>query len=207
MATTDPIIFIIDDDSAIRASLKRALEVRDFAVQAYASAKDFLEVFELTQSGCIILDYGMPEMNGLELQAHLRDIGSTMPVIFITGHGGVPESVMAMKAGAIDFLEKPYRTETLIERIEQALEKDAATSESRAKAQFARNRLATLTARETEIVRVIVSNPSTATSKEIARRLEISPRTVDHHRARILEKMQIKSVLELIDLAIASRMF
>lgn len=207
MTETEPTIFIIDDDSAIRSSLSRALEVRNYLVKAYPSAASFLAEFELTHSGCIILDYGMPEMNGLELQAHLCEIGATMPIIFVTGHGGVPESVEAMKAGAIDFLEKPYRTEVLVERIEQALKKDAATSDSRAKARMARERLTTLTTREMEIVSVIVSNPSTATSKEIARRLEISPRTVDHHRARILEKMQIKSVLELIDLAIASRMF
>ncbi|MCQ0092015.1 response regulator transcription factor [Roseovarius sp. M141] len=207
MPETEPTVYIIDDDGDIRSSLSRALTKRGFDVLAFASAKDFLDAHDSSISGCIILDYGMPEMTGLELQKKLIADGFTIPMIFITGHGGVPESVQAMKAGAIDFLEKPFRTEILVKHIRLALETAAATSESREKARQARIKLETLTSRETEIVAMIVSNPSNTTSKEIARALDISPRTVDHHRARILEKMQIKSIVELVDLAVVSKTF
>lgn len=207
MTNSTEIVFIVDDDEDIRSSLGRSLKKRGFAVETFASAQAFLDEFDPQQPGCIILDYGMPEMNGLELQQKLVSENSAMPIIFITGHGGIPESVQAMKAGAIDFLEKPFRTDVLVERIKQALKTSVVASEHREKAFRAKRMLGTLTTRELEIVDMIVSNPSNTTSKEIARALEISPRTVDHHRARILEKMQANSMVELIDLAIASRRF
>lgn len=200
-------VVIIDDDQDIRSSLSRSLKRRGFEVLAFDSAQAFLDEYDADQVACIILDYGMPETNGLELQARLVEEGSTIPIIFITGHGGIPESVQAMKAGAVDFLEKPFRTEVLVTRINQALEMGAADRELRNKAKNAQERLETLTAREREIVDLIVSNPSDTTSKEIARALDVSPRTIDHHRARILEKMQVKSMVELIDLAIAANRF
>ncbi len=205
MPTIDPTIFIIDDDQDIRSSLSRSLTKRGFVVVTFGSAQAFLDEHDPNQLGCIILDYGMPGMTGLELQEELVSSGSTIPIIFITGHGGVPESVQAMKAGAIDFLEKPFRTEVLVERIGTALKLGAATSEIHQKVKRSRERLDALTAREREIVAMIVSNPSDTTSKEIARALNISPRTVDHHRARIFEKAQVKSMAELIDLAISSK--
>ncbi|WP_298835675.1 response regulator [uncultured Roseobacter sp.] len=198
-------VFIVDDDEDIRSSLTRSLSKRGFVVETFDSAQAFLDAYEPGLSGCIILDYGMIGMNGLELQQKLVTEGRALPIVFITGHGGVPESVQAMKAGAVDFLEKPFRTDTLVERIRQALKISAATSETRKKALRAKMMLDTLTTREREIVDMIVSNPSNTTSKEIARALQISPRTVDHHRARILEKMQANSMVELIDLAIASQ--
>jgi FixJ family two-component response regulator len=205
MSIIEPIIFIIDDDHDIRSSLSRSLNKRGFKVLTFASAQAFLDEQNPSQLGCIILDYGMPGMTGLELQEKLVLEGSTLPIIFITGHGGVPESVQAMKAGAIDFLEKPFRTDILIERIRSSLEISAESNEMNGKAQRARLKLDNLTSREKEIVDMIVSNPSDTTSKEIARALDISPRTVDHHRARILEKMQVKSMVALIDLAIAAK--
>lgn len=207
MSEAEKTVYIIDDDDGIRSSLSRALTKRGFDVLTFASAKDFLDVHDPGISGCIILDYGMPEMNGLELQEKLVSDGFTIPIIFITGHGGVPESVQAMKAGAINFLEKPFRNEILVEHIRLALETAAETNKRVEKARQARIKLETLTSRETEVVAMIVSNPSNITSKEIARALDISPRTVDHHRARILEKMQIKSIVELVDLAIVSNLF
>lgn len=198
-------IFVVDDDEDIRSSLSRSLAKRGFSVETFESARAFLDEYEAGRSGCIVLDYGMEGMNGLELQKKLVTDGGAPPIIFITGHGGIPESVEAMKAGAIDFLEKPFRTEVLVDRIKQALKITALANESRDKAVRAKMMLDTLTTREREIVDMIVSNPSNTTSKEIARALEISPRTVDHHRARILEKMQASSMVELIDLAIASQ--
>jgi two-component system response regulator FixJ len=198
-------IFVVDDDEDIRSCLSRSLKKRGFSVETFESARAFLDEFEAGRSGCIVLDYGMEGMNGLELQKKLVTEGCAPPIIFITGHGGIPESVEAMKAGAIDFLEKPFRTEVLVDRINQALRINALGNESRDKALRARMMLDTLTTREREIVDMVVSNPSNTTSKEIARALDISPRTVDHHRARILEKMQASSMVEIIDLAIASQ--
>lgn len=205
MTENADVIYIVDDDDDIRTSLSRSLKKRGFFVEAFASAQAFLEGYTPNRPGCIILDYGMDGMNGLELQQKLVSEGRALPIIFITGHGGIPESVQAMKAGAIDFLEKPFRTEILVERINQALKIGGFANEAREKALRATVMLDTLTTREREIVDLIVANPANTTSKEIARALAISPRTVDHHRARILEKMQANSMVELIDLALASR--
>jgi len=198
-------VFIVDDEESIRASLGRSLSKRGYAVEAYDSAQSFLDAFDPDKPGCIILDYGMSDMNGLELQQKLVTERRALPIIFITGHGGIPESVEAMKAGALDFLEKPFHTEVLIERINQALKSNSAAQKTREKALRAKMMLEGLTTREREIVDLIMANPSNTTSKEIARALSISPRTVDHHRARILEKMQASSMVELIDLALASQ--
>lgn len=204
MSTSDMIVFVVDDDEAIRTSLTRALEMRDYTVEAYGSAAAFLDAYDPARTGCLVLDYGLPGMNGLELQAHMNSKGMTLPVIFITGHGGIPESVQAMKGGAVDFLEKPFRQSVLVERIETAcaLAKHEQTVASREN-DVAR-RLENLTAREREIVECILDHPGETTSKEIGRFLEISPRTVDHHRARILEKLQVRSIVELVDLTKAT---
>lgn len=202
MTEVKSLVFIVDDDEDIRTSLSRALSRRGFEVRTFVSANDFLQSVGPNETGCIVLDFGMPGINGLELQQMLNADGFTMPIIFITGHGGVPESVLAMKAGAIDFLEKPFRTDVLIDRIQTAYTSNVAAGKQREKILKAKGKLETLTVREREIVRLIVETPSNTTSKEIARTLGISPRTVDHHRARILEKMQIKSIVELVDLVL-----
>lgn len=207
MTASGSTIFVIDDDEAIRTSLSRTLSKRGFDVLTYDSAIAFLEEYDPSLSGCIILDHGMPGMTGLELQAKLVATGFALPIIFVTGHGGVPESVQAMKAGAVDFLEKPFRTEVLVERINTAIAANASTNALREKSRSAREKLANLTARELEIVEMIVSNPSSTSSKEIAIALDISPRTVDHHRARILEKVQIKSIVELVDIALSAKLY
>lgn len=195
-------VFVVDDDPAVRTSLARALVMRGFTTETFQNAQDFLETYEENPAnGCLILDYGMPGMSGLELQEHLNRTGKSLPTIFITGHGGIPESVQAMKAGALDFLEKPFKQSDLIERVHMALH---LAEESRSNAQVQielRSRFERLTPRETEIVDHILANPREISSKEIGRHLDISPRTVDHHRARILEKLDVASVVELIDLA------
>ncbi len=194
-------VFLVDDDEAIRTSLSRALSMRGFEVEAFESADAFLSLYNSDQPGCLVLDYGMPDMNGLELQAKLIETGHAIPIIFITGHGGIAESVQAMKSGAIDFLEKPFRQDVLVERINAAFEIDAATRVESGAVSQARASFEGLTDREREIASLIVSRPADASSKEIARQLDISPRTVDHHRARILEKMNVRSIAELVDLA------
>lgn len=203
----DPVVFIVDDDDDIRISLSRALRTRGYKTEAFASAQDFLESYDNELPGCLILDYGLPGMSGLELQQVLVKRGRALPIIFITGHGGVPEAVEAMKYGAVDFLEKPFRQDVLIERIEKALQLDARARCYEGKSRDVRARFERLTEREREIAELLVSSPSNSSSKDVGRHLGISPRTVDHHRARILEKMQIHSVAELVDLALSANLF
>lgn len=197
-------VFLIDDDDRIRASLARALRKREFTVQSFASAEEFLDAYDPSQPGCLVLDYGMPGLNGLDLQKHLNEMNATIPIIFISGHAGVPESVQAMKGGAVDFLEKPFRQTTLVSCIDAAFSADLIARSALASAQSARSKFERLTAREREIAQFMISFPSNTSSKEIGRHLKISPRTVDHHRARILEKMSISSVAELIDLSVSA---
>ncbi|WP_116597408.1 response regulator transcription factor [Primorskyibacter marinus] len=200
-------VFLVDDDANIRTSLARALGLRGYQVKAFESARAFLDAYEKTSAGCLILDYGMPQMDGLELQRHLSDRNIKLPIIFITGHGGIPESVQAMKMGAMDFLEKPFKQSVLVERIDAALEIDRKRRDATQRSSAMRIRFESLTDREDEIARLIVSNPGSNSSKDIARHLDISPRTVDHHRARILEKMDVTSVAQLVELALKEGLF
>lgn len=204
MTDAEDRIYLVDDDANVRQSLARALGLRGYAVETYASAAEFLDAHDGPPSGCLLLDYGMPGMNGLELQAALAERGYDIPIIFITGHGGIPESVQAIKMGAVDFLEKPFRQSDLIARIGEALALDRQRRESRDRFAETRRRFETLTEREREVLDLMVSDPARSSSKDIARRLEISPRTVDHHRARILEKMAARSVAELVETAIVA---
>jgi FixJ family two-component response regulator len=194
-------VFLIDDDDRIRTSLARALTKRGFRVDSFSSAESFLEAYDPTQAGCLVLDYGMPGLNGLGLQKQLSEKGIPIPIIFISGQGGVPETVQAMKAGAIDFLEKPFRQVDLVGCIETAFVTDSNRRKAANATKIARSKFERLTVREKEVALFIIGHPSSTSSKEVGRELKISPRTVDHHRARILEKMSITSVAELIDLS------
>ncbi len=195
-------VFLIDDDAAVRTSLSRALHKRGFHVLTFETAKQFLDSYDPAQPGCLVLDYGLPQMDGLKLQKVLAERDINVPIIFISGHGGVRETVQAMKAGAVDFLEKPFRQSVLVNCINAAFAADKERRAEELHLTSARNRFAKLTSREKEVANFMISNPSSTASKEIGRELNISPRTVDHHRARILEKMDIGSVAELIDLSI-----
>jgi FixJ family two-component response regulator len=191
-------VFVVDDDVALRNSIERSLRLRGYAVRHFGSATEFLDAFGNGLPGCLILDYGMPVMNGLQLQNHLLDRKCDIPIIFITGHAGIPESVRATKAGAIDFLEKPYRLEVLVERIEEAFELDRQRrAEGEIRQRYAEV-LDNLTPREREIYDLICLRPDMSSSKALARELSISPRTVDLHRARILEKLGCTSVAAAI---------
>ncbi|KCV81697.1 transcriptional regulatory protein FixJ [Actibacterium atlanticum] len=198
---TDPTVFLIDDEEEVRTTLSRALRKRGFTVAAFDSAKGFLEQYETDQLGCLVLDYGMPELNGLELQSFMIQQNITIPIVFISGHGGVPESVQAMKAGAVDFLEKPFRQNDLIACIQTAFERDAKMRKAASEQNDAKQRFGRLTSREREVAVFMMEHPSNTSSKDIGRALDISPRTVDHHRARILEKLEIGSVIELVELS------
>lgn len=200
-------VYVIDDEEDIRISLTRSLTKRGYKVESFASAESFLDTYDQSKSGCLLLDYGMPDMNGLELQEKLIKMEIAIPIIFMTGHGGIPQSVQAIKAGAIDFLEKPFQQKVLLEAIKAAFERAAIVNQDTEDAKALKAKFETLTTREKEIAQFIVQNPADTSSKNIGRQLDVSPRTIDHHRARVLEKMDVTSVAELIEKALKSNLF
>ncbi len=196
MQSEKPVVFLVDDDISVLKALPRALEAHGLEVRAYASAKEFLDNFN-SEHGCLVLDLSLPETSGLELQAELKKQECEIPIIFITGHGGVPESVKALRAGAVDFLEKPFKTELLVKSIYEALQRDSVSREGLQEKQNMQKRLLTLTNRELVVLKLLIRDDEIPSSKEIARTLDISHRTVEHHRSRILEKIGVSSVWEL----------
>jgi RNA polymerase sigma factor (sigma-70 family) len=196
-----PTVFVVDDDQAVRKGLAGSLKERGYSVATYPSAVSFLESIETDQPGCLVLDVRMPTVSGLELQDQLTALGFRIPIIFITGHGDIPMTVRAMKKGAVDFLEKPYRLDLLVERIEEALEQDAETRRVEAIGRDVNSRFERLTAREREVMGLLVRTTDNTTSREIADTLGISHRTVETHRARIMEKMRATSLPDLISMA------
>lgn len=201
MASCRPTIFVVDDDRAVSNSLCLLLEKSRYPVESFASAKAFLDGYDPVRSGCLVTDLRMPGMNGLELQQELLVRGFTLPVIFITGYGDIPTSVRAIKYGAVDFLEKPFRKDALLARIDDALALDAAARARAAELGELRARFARLTPREREVMLLVVAGTSTASNKQIAARLGISRRTVDSYRAWLMEKMQARSLPELVEMA------
>ena len=191
-------VHVVDDDPAIRNALTASLEMRGLAVENYESAEAFLSSYKDNQIGCLVLDIRMPGINGLELQNILVEKNYSIPIIFVTGHGDVPMSVQALKNGAIDFLEKPYRQEILQERIEQALEKSKTMREQISEIDGYKKCHNRLTPREKQVMAILVENYADISNKKIAERLEISPRTVENHREKIMLKMQVNSLLELV---------
>lgn len=198
---SEPIVFLVDDDPAIRKALPLALEKRGYRVDAYASAKEFLDHYQPYQAGCLVVDLSMPEMDGLELQDHLRKRAPDLPVIFITGHGNIPQSVQALRAGALDFLEKPFRQEALLARIDEAFASQKIKSDQKKDPAALREKSARLTDRETDVFRLLTRSETKLTNKEIARELDISHRTVEHHRARMMEKLDVATLPELLEVS------
>ena len=188
-------IFIVDDDAAVRDALKLLLRSVGQAVETYGSAQEFLDVYSEDRAGCLVLDIRMPGMSGLELQQKLNEKHSILPIIFITGHGDVPMAVEAMQAGAVDFIQKPFRDQDLIDRINQALEKDNSNRAALGERNDIRKRLETLTPREREVLDLVVHGKA---NKVIAGDLKLSQRTVEIHRARVMEKMQASSLAHLV---------
>jgi FixJ family two-component response regulator len=197
--TTDATVFIVDDDQAMRTSLQWLIEATGLSVQTYASADVFLASYYPGRAGCLLLDVRMPGMSGLELQSYLAREGYRLPVILITGHGDVAMAVKAMKAGAMDFIEKPFHDEDLLRSIHHALEFDQKHRATRsAKADIAM-RLAELTPREHEVMAMVTEGKS---NREIAATLGVSAKTVEAHRARVMEKMRAESLAELVRMAL-----
>ncbi len=194
-------VFVVDDDLAVRTALTRSLSKRGYHVEAYDSGEAFLLAFQHNQPSVLVLDVRMPGISGLELQDILSSQQSTLPIIFITGHGDIPMSVRAIKEGAVEFLEKPYRVEVLLRQIEQAITLDEQTLLQQAKRQEILDCFSLLTSRERDVMIRLVAGAANSSNKIIAGELSISHRTVDDHRARIMSKMQARSLPELVDMA------
>ncbi len=195
MKGAGPLVYLVDDDDAVRDSLGLLLRSIGIDCELYASALEFLEHYDPKRQACLVADIRMPGLSGLELQQRLNEQRAEIPMIFITGHGDVPMAVNAMKAGAADFIQKPFRDQDLIDRIHKALERDKERRTARAEEGAIRARLALLTPRETEVMQRVVRGQA---NKVIAMDLGVSQRTVELHRARVMRKLKMRSLAELV---------
>ena len=186
---------VVDDDAGVRNAMRSLLKSVGINSQLHASAQEFLAGYDARQPGCLLLDIRMPGMSGLELQQELNLRGATIPVIFMTGHGDIPMAVEAMQHGAFDFLQKPFRDQDLLDRIQKALVRDAKLRTSLGEHARIRTHLESLTEREREVLDHMVLGKQ---NKEVAQDLGVSPRTIEIHRARVMEKMDAQSVAELV---------
>ena len=192
-----PLIYVVDDDEAMRRALDTLLRTVGYATGVFSRPSEFLANFKPDSAGCLVLDIRMPDMSGLELQQHLNRMGSMLPVIFITGHGDVPMAVQAMKEGAFEFIQKPFRDQDLIDRINHALKYDAENRSTLARRADIQHRLESLTPREMQVMDRVVEG---AANKVIAIDLGLSERTVEIHRAKVMEKLGARSVAHLVKL-------
>ncbi len=197
MDTTGPVVFVVDDDEDLCESLRLLIEDIGLAVKTFNSAQQFLAGYDPAQEGCLVLDVRMAGMSGLELQATLRGLGIEIATIIITGHGDVPMAVEAMKAGALDFIEKPFRDQVLLDGIQRAIECDRKIRAERIQLKGLHSRIGLLTQRERQIMDLLVLGKA---SKTVAYELGISQKTVDFHRANILHKTGVGSVVDLVRL-------
>jgi two-component system, LuxR family, response regulator FixJ len=198
---TMPTVYVVDDDQATRKSLRWLVETLGVPVQTFHSGASFLDSYDPSQPGCLVLDVMMGGMTGLELQKELNERNIEIPVIVLTGYGDVPTAVRALKNGAIEFLEKPFDGEVLLEHVRRALELDAARRRERDADEVVRQRLDKLTPREAEILKLVVEGLS---SKEIATQLDVSFKTVEAHRAKIMKKMEANGVAQLVRMVVTS---
>jgi FixJ family two-component response regulator len=190
-----PAVHIVDDDAAIRSAMELLMRSVDLPCFVFSSADAFLAHYSVACRGCLVSDIRMPGTGGLELQKKLVDLGSSLPIIFITGFGDVPMAVEALQKGAFDFIEKPFRDQELLERIEKAMAIEAKRREELDLVAGTRDRLARLTPREREVLDLVVTGKA---NKVIAHQLGVSQRTVEIHRARVMEKMEARSLAELV---------
>lgn len=195
MKERQPIVFVVDDDEAVRSALKLLLKSVGLTATALPTAQQFLSTYDPVQPGCLVLDVRMPGMSGLELQEQLNLRGAVIPVIFITGHGDVPMAVEAMQQGAFDFLQKPFRDQDLIDRIQKALAKDKQNRAELGERSRNRERFESLTPREREVLALVATGKP---NKVMAGDLGLSQRTVEIHRARVMEKMGVSSLAQLV---------
>ncbi len=194
-------VFVVDDDEAVRDSLAFLIASVGLEAETFASAREFLDAYHPDRSGCLVLDVRMPGMSGIELQKRLGEMGSILPIIFITGHGDVPMAVKAMRSGAVDFLQKPFEDQELLDRIQQSLAMDARHRRELAERHELAERIAALTPREKEVMELVAAGLA---NKNAAGRLGISQRTVEIHRTRVMEKMKATSLAHLVRMVVAA---
>jgi len=191
----DPLVLVVDDDDGMRSALQRLLTRGGLAVDAYATGEQFLAAARFDRPGCIVLDVGMPQMSGLEVQALLKRRGVMLPVVFLTGSADIPIAVAAMREGAVDFIEKPFENDDLVLRVRAAIEHDQRSRRRQHERTAIIKRLEKVTPREREVMELVVTGK---TSKQIARDLGASHRTVEIHRARLMEKMEAATLADLV---------
>jgi FixJ family two-component response regulator len=199
MKLAPPTVYIVDDDSGVRSSIRILLKSIGLAALPFPSAQEFLQSYNIEQPGCLILDIRMPGMSGLELQLELNRRGAVIPVIFITGHGDVPMAVEAMRLGAFDFVQKPFRDQELIDRVQQAMARDAETRRDLKQDTTIRQNLEALTPRERQVLDLMIAGQA---NKVMAQSLGLSQRTVEIHRAHVMDKMHVRSLAHLVRMVI-----
>jgi two-component system response regulator FixJ len=194
----DPVVFIVDDDAAIRRSLRFLIESVGLTVETYPTAEQFLETYDASRSGCLILDMRMPGMSGLHLQEELAARGALLPIIVVTGYAEVPMAVRALKGGAVDFMEKPFSDQQLLERVREAIDADRRRRRETAEHAEITARFACLTARERDVLAGVIAGKA---NKFIALELGVGTKTVEAHRAKLMKKLKVDSLADLIRLS------
>lgn len=202
MSHATPIVFVVDDDISVRESLELLIRFSGCQPETFASAEEFLARARVRTASCLILDVSLPDLNGLDLQKLVLD-RTDMPIIFITGHGDIPMTVQAMKAGAVEFLTKPFDDDVLLSAIRHALDRSLATLGDEAELQTLRDRYASLTPREREVMALVVSG---LLNKQVAGELDISEITVKAHRGKMMQKMKADSLADLVKMAVRLRL-
>ncbi|MDQ1335265.1 MAG: hypothetical protein QG552_2215 [Thermodesulfobacteriota bacterium] len=198
MKEETPLVYVVDDDPSIRKALERLLGSAGYDAKTFASALEFMDFDHPDVPGCLVLDIKMPELSGLELQDRLTEKGIFIPIIFITGHGTVPDSVRAMKAGAMDFLQKPFKDSELLGVVSRAIARHGRLRQKKRQMNTLRARLDTLTPREREVFRLVVRG---MLNKQVAYDLGITEKTIKVHRAQVMQKMGAQSLADLVRLA------
>jgi len=200
--TAEPTVFVVDDNVGVRKSVRALLESAGLAVETYASGEEFLAAYDPAHPGCLLLDVRLHRSSGLDLQDDLRRRKAKLPIIVLTGHGNVPTSVRAMKAGAVDFLQKPAPPKVLLERVRAAIESDRQSRAVAGEHNIVVQRLATLTPREREVMELLLAGKA---SKEIASDMNVSVRTVEGHRRMVFSKMNVASAAQLVAVVMSAR--
>ena len=197
----EPTVYVVDDDDSIRELLGWLMRHNGLAVETHASARDFFKGWSDDGPACLVLDLHMPDMSGLDVQQYLKDHGISIPVIFLSGRADVPKAVHAVKSGAVDFIEKPFDYKHIVALVRQCLERDALARRGRERGRQAAERLATLSQREREVLDRVVAGKL---NREIAEEHDISIKTVEAHRARIMEKLEVGSLAELVQATLSA---
>ena len=194
-STPEPTVFVVDDEPAVCKSLERLISSVSLNVETYSSAQAFLDAYDPARPGCLILDIRMPGMNGLELQKRITELDVDIPIIFVTGFGDIPMAIRAMKNGAVDFIEKPFKSQLLLDRIHEALRRDAKARPSQIRRAVICDRIARLSPREHEVLDLLIEGKPV---KQIAAELDLRPKTVYFHQSHIMEKLEADTLVEVV---------